>query len=281
MGKCGVCGLEHSRPGEKTCRYEKDALEKCKECGADEKDWKLYLDVDGAARETENVELEVKPPVGADGVHLVAPTILPKKPEEPLDNIALAAELRKQKSDMEVLARSFSSISTQLDNLLSGAARDPGTSTAPSTHVPLLTGARPTASHSAGPTSGSIPSAADISPSPLTAALQQLTSAIDPDSSKKATGIYLHPEFYVQYKDNNTQVKDLDHRKLGFKSLLYGMCCVAKHLKSTGGNLDSYLDHMTFVCKTGHTDMYQDIAFAEYDICDRQGSRGIIDFFHS
>lgn len=43
------------------------------------------------------------------------------------------------------------------------------------------------------------------------------------------------------------------------------MCCVIKHLKSVGGDFDSYLEHMTFVAKTGQSEMYQDVAFSDYN----------------
>lgn len=270
MGVCGACGLEHPRPGEKTCKYLKDAIQKCKDCGADESDWRLYLDTDGASRETEGKEL--KPPVGT--------LELPMTAED------MATELQKQRKEVLLLSKNFSSISLKLDRLLDHSlsgkpmpsppvpgAGAGGVGSPPPVlghHGPVPgagaggVGLPPPALSHPGPGLHSV-SPADVAPTPLTSALQQLTSAIDPESARKSTGIYLKPEFYVQFKDNNVQVKDLDHKKMSFRGLIYGMCCVLKHLKSTGGDVDSYLEHLIFVSRTGQTELYQDVAFCDYN----------------
>lgn len=111
---------------------------------------------------------------------------------------------------------------------------------------------------------GALPAAAGLVSSPLTAILQHLTNAIDPEAASKAAGINLRPDFYVQYKDNNVQIRNLDHKKLSYRNLVYGMCCVAKHVKAVGGDLDSYLDHMIFISKTAQSELYQVVAFADY-----------------
>lgn len=46
MGKCGSCGYSHPHPGEKSCRFSKDAHEKCKEAGVEETRWREFLDLD-------------------------------------------------------------------------------------------------------------------------------------------------------------------------------------------------------------------------------------------
>lgn len=52
MGKCNVCGLTHPRPGEKSCKYQRQAVEKCKSLRVSEEDWRLNLDEETASRET-------------------------------------------------------------------------------------------------------------------------------------------------------------------------------------------------------------------------------------
>lgn len=46
MGKCSACGYSHTHPGEKSCRFTKDAKEKCKGAGEEETRWREFLDVD-------------------------------------------------------------------------------------------------------------------------------------------------------------------------------------------------------------------------------------------
>lgn len=46
MGKCGACGYSHPHPGEKNCRFTKDAKEKCKDAGIEDSRWGEFLDVD-------------------------------------------------------------------------------------------------------------------------------------------------------------------------------------------------------------------------------------------
>lgn len=253
MGKCGACGLDHPRPGEKTCKYLKEAIEKCKACGASEDDWRLYLDIEGASRETEKLDL---PPV--------------TKSEFPAEmtNEDMVAEITKQRGEMDLLNKNFSAISMKLDRLLDAPAGTGATHPhiATGKHIPTLPPTiHPAPAMSSGGHGAGHVAPADVAPTPLSAALQQLTSAIDPDSARKSTGIYLKPEFYVQFRDSNIQVKDLDHRKMSFRDLIYGMCCVLKHLKSVSGDVDSYLEHMTFILKTGQSELYQDVAFCDYN----------------
>lgn len=104
------------------------------------------------------------------------------------------------------------------------------------TGQPTPGGATPAATGGPGPspsvfTTGSINSlgaravpsansaAAHVGTSPLTTALQQLTTAIDPDCANKAAGIVLRPEFYCQFKDNNVQIPNLDRCQPGKQRL--------------------------------------------------------------
>lgn len=273
MGKCNACGLVHPRPGDKSCKYQKQAIEKCKSLGANEEDWRLYLDEEMAARETDIV-LETAPVVKHESGDIMT-------------------ELQQQRTDVNGLMKSVSEITGQLKKLMqvtsniatvSGAgvpvslpgppgpdaASLPGgapTTLTPPTPLPKVStsGVSTPVSSTFSSGTGMVPAAASLVSTPLTAALQQLTSAIDPEAATKSAGIGLRPEFYVQYKDNNVQIRNLDHKKLSYRELIYGMCCVAKHVKLSGGDLDSYLDHMTFVCKTAQSELYQDVAFADYD----------------
>lgn len=248
MGKCNACGLDHPKPGEKSCRFLKEAKDRCKSLGVSEEDWKLYLDEDRAARETAE-SLNTNPPV--------------IKTEE----MDLKKELQQQRQDMDSLILNVAEMSRQVRQLVQiGNAQGPvagpagaglGTTgvtgvtspgvTAPLSVTPPVTtgstmGSNPRATHGSGPAVP--PAVADLVSTPLTAALQQLTTSIDPDSASKAAGIVLRPEFYCQFKDNNVLVRNLDPKKMSYHELLYGMCCVAKHIATTGGNIESYLDHM-------------------------------------
>lgn len=64
MGKCGACGYYHPQPGEKSCRFWKEARERAKNAG-EEQAWADYLDTDTleGLQEMELKSLDVKPPV--------------------------------------------------------------------------------------------------------------------------------------------------------------------------------------------------------------------------
>lgn len=100
---------------------------------------------------------------------------------------------------------------------------------------------------------------------PLTSALQQLTMAVDPESQTRSASMAFRPELYAQHKLHSVPVKSLDYKKLSYKSLIYGMICVARHIVSTGGSVDSYLAHMQFLSRHACENAYIDTAYAEYD----------------
>lgn len=52
-----------------------------------------------------------------------------------------------------------------------------------------------------------------------------------------------------------------------FRQLIYGMTCVARHVRATGGDVDSYLSHMEFVSCHAADNTFLDCAYAEYDRC--------------
>ena len=115
------------------------------------------------------------------------------------------------------------------------------------------------------------PATSDVVSGALSSALQQLSLAIDPTPASSSKGLVLRPEFYVQHKDQGVSVKSLDHTKLSYKQLVYGMGRIAKYLLINGGDFVSYLDHYNFVTMQASRHNFMDIAFVEYDryIVDR------------
>lgn len=106
---------------------------------------------------------------------------------------------------------------------------------------------------------------ADVMSAPLTSALDRLSLAIDPAMGIKSQGSALRPEFYVQHLDQKIPLKSLDHNKLSYASLSYGMCRVAKYLYQSGGDFQTYLDHMLYVTRLASLGEYVDCTFAHYD----------------
>lgn len=94
-----------------------------------------------------------------------------------------------------------------------------------------------------GPSSAPSSWVADL----LTSALRQLTNVMDPDMVSCTAGMIYRPEYYAQHVLWNIPIKSLDHKKLSYKSLIYGMTCVARHMLSVGGNDDAYLSHIEFI----------------------------------
>lgn len=76
---------------------------------------------------------------------------------------------------------------------------------------------------------------------PLTSALQHLSNVVDPDSSSRSAGMLYRPEFYALHKMGNIPTCQLDPKKMSYKQLLYGMVCVAQHIRANGADIDSYL----------------------------------------
>lgn len=60
-------------------------------------------------------------------------------------------------------------------------------------------------------------------------------------------------------------MRQLDSKKMSYKQLLYGMVCVARHIRSTGAEIDSYMGHLEFITRHACDDSYQDAAYVEYD----------------
>lgn len=83
----------------------------------------------------------------------------------------------------------------------------------------------------------------------------------------RTPGMQYRPEYHYQHKLENVPIKQLDHRKLTFKQLIYGMTCVAHYVLSTGGNVDSYLQHMEFVSRHSSDNSFLDCSYSEYDKC--------------
>ena len=68
---------------------------------------------------------------------------------------------------------------------------------------------------------GSIP--AEVYGAPLTQALSDLTEAINSGPTDYKKGINFRPEYYVQHMIDCKSVKSLDHSKMTYKDLVYGM----------------------------------------------------------
>lgn len=100
---------------------------------------------------------------------------------------------------------------------------------------------------------------------PLTSALQQLSNAVDPDAITRIASMVYRPQYYVQHCLNSIPLKTVDHKKMSYRSLIYGMVCVAKYVASIGGNVESYLSHMEFLTRHACDNSYTDVAYAKYD----------------
>lgn len=109
------------------------------------------------------------------------------------------------------------------------------------------------------------PAPADFIEGPLTTALERLSMAIDPTVDTRAKGSFLRPEFHVQHVDKQVPLKNIDHSKLNYSSLIYGMCKVIKYLLATDGDVKSYVDHMIYITKLGSLGEYTDMTFIAYD----------------
>lgn len=86
---------------------------------------------------------------------------------------------------------------------------------------------------------------------PLTSALQHLSNVVDPDATARSAGMLFRPEFYSLHKKENVPVRQLDHKKMTYKQLIYGMVCVAQHIRASGGEIDGYLGHLEFITRWG------------------------------
>lgn len=117
----------------------------------------------------------------------------------------------------------------------------------------------------AGRQGGPSQSASDLVMGPLTAALSKLSDIIDPSTAMKTKGILLRPEYYVQHKSNGVAIRNLDHSKLTFRELCYGMDCILVHLLKTGGDALSYASHKLFVSSQAKSGRFVDRALVDYD----------------
>lgn len=129
MGKCGSCGYSHPHPGEKSCRFSKDAQEKCREAGVEETRWKEFLDVD-TLQEIAKSEGHI------DSSQFVSLRDF---------NIMKQAELDR-KAQMDKMEHDMSRLADQMTNLLSSIpshAVTPATGIAPAPLVPTPVSAIP------------------------------------------------------------------------------------------------------------------------------------------
>lgn len=102
MGKCSACRYGHSHPGEKSCRFTKDAKEKCKQSGTEETRWREFLDVD-----TLNELTKSDDPTGTGSF-------------VSLDDFnALKQQGHDRKAQMDKLEDEITNLSNQMTNLLS------------------------------------------------------------------------------------------------------------------------------------------------------------------
>ena len=112
---------------------------------------------------------------------------------------------------------------------------------------------------------GSAGLAAAILGAPLTKVLSDLTDAINPAPKDFKKGIELRPEFYVQHKLDSKPIKSLDHTKLTYKDLMYGMSQVLLYLIREDGDAMGYVDHMSFIARQAQLNCFNDHALISYD----------------
>lgn len=99
MGKCAACGFPHPHPGEKSCKYSKDAKEKCKAAGESEGRWREFLDL-----ETLNTIAKSEGP----GSYLT------------VDDLKILKQAdEEQKEQLSRLQKDMAKITSQLGSLLS------------------------------------------------------------------------------------------------------------------------------------------------------------------
>lgn len=100
---------------------------------------------------------------------------------------------------------------------------------------------------------------------PLTSALNQLSSVMDPDALSCNAGMIFRPEYHAQHRLQNIPTKNLDHKKMSYKHLMFGMVSVARYLYSTNSSIDDYLAHMEFITRHACEGSYVDNAYSDYD----------------
>lgn len=105
-------------------------------------------------------------------------------------------------------------------------------------------------------TSGGDPAASGLITDPLTKALAKLAGE-DVES-----GRHLRPETYSQ---SDIKDKNRDSTKMDLVDLFYGWSCIASHLVSSGGDIDSYLRHVKFATEMIHTRKFYDCGAIKYD----------------
>lgn len=330
MGKCKVCDYCHPQPGEKTCRFATDAINKAKNAGEEEL-WRNYLDTTtlntfpqdvktehgGAGAVVSDTELRDRMdelvkrfddmssqfktvlqrlpanptatastlPIGPSGVAslvtptpLLPPVIIPVscQPTAVTTSTPVSVLAGSPMTSSTMAGRPHTSVSYGISNTGLGQAPP----VIPSYGYSCLMGSSTVTSSGMSGTAGTSVSGIPTRPppfmststapagwlsDPLTSALQQLSSVVDPESVSRTAGMALRPEFYVQHCLHNIPLKSVDYRKLSYRSLIHGMICVARHLSQTGANVDSYLAHMEFLTRHANDNSYVDLAYSEYD----------------
>lgn len=275
-GMCNGCGHEHVRPWGSYCKYLKRAVEKCKELHVSELDFKYHIDLDTMAADTAHALEDTKAvfkPVGTTDPTGDSSTIDQATVDKLLDIT------KQQRSQIDDLIQQFKNFSTH--NMVSppasaGAHKSgsevnrPGLSPAPlrpSVPDPYSTTPATTLGHgqSVPDHTADVPHASDLVVGPLTAALSKLSDMIDPSTAIKSKGILLRPEYYVQHKANGVAIRNLDHSKMNFRDLCYGMDCILVHLLKTGGDAINYASHKLFVSTQAKSGRFVDRALVDYD----------------
>ena len=95
--------------------------------------------------------------------------------------------------------------------------------------------------------------------------MTDLTEAINPGPADYKKGINFRPEYYVQHKVDCKPVKSLDHSKMSYKDLMYGMTQVLQYFVKAKGDVEGYAYHFTFVAKQGQLNQFSDAALVAYD----------------
>lgn len=75
----------------------------------------------------------------------------------------------------------------------------------------------------------------------------------------------LRPEYYAQHKCNGVPIRYLDHTKLSYKELMFGMDSILQHMLQTGGDIHGYCAHELFILGQAQGNKFLDRVYVDYD----------------
>lgn len=258
FGNCSVCKALHTAPFGTRCRYMLEAKKYCISNNIPETDYFKYIDFDSMPKSSESDEIiqevldekyEALETASGSSIPEGQVQELVRMNREQQDQIrALISRMENFTAMVENTGIPVEPVPTAAGYRTSRVGGQTGIKTPATAEGPpslMATGgaaghslsghqlsARPKGSDTRQPTPtrASSPAPSDFVHGPLTHALDKLSLAIDPAIDLTTQGITLRPEYYVQYLDKHVALKSIDHTKLSFNALVYGMCRIAKHL---------------------------------------------------